>query len=446
MTEEINQIKTTLRNYRKNPNRFFINILGVEPWEKQQEINNLIARYKRITVRSCHASGKTWDISRIVAWWLTCFSNSICITTAPTFRQVEQIIWRNIRTAHTNSKIPLGGELLKTRWDFAEDWFAVGLSTDEPEAFQGFHGKYIMIIVDEASGVDEKTYEAIEGILAGGKAKLVLIGNPTRLVGSFAQAFKSKSYKKIHISGFDTPNVKENKIVIPGLMNPEYPKEMEEKYGKDSDIYRVKVLGEFPKEESDTVISLEDVEGAMKREAKPEGTKIGACDVARFGDDLTVLGVRQGNKVYNIKKLSKRTTMAVSGEIIAFLKDNDIKPENFRVDVIGIGAGVVDRLHEQGYDVIGVNVGLPPTDPETYANLRAEGYYDIIRKEIKNLDLPDDDDWLQLANIKYLYNSKGQLKIESKEDMKKRGLKSPDLADMLLLTYVTGKVRPGIFV
>lgn len=336
--------------------------------------------------------------------------------------------------------------MLTTRWEIEDNWFAVGLSTDEPDNFSGFHAAHLLIVVDEASGVDDEIFEAIDGVMAGGNAKLLLLGNPTRLTGRFAAAFKDPTFVKIHISGYDTPNVKAGRIVVPGLMKPEYPKEMAAKYGEDSDVFRIKVLGEFPRTESDTLISVDQIEKAFKCEQPAEGKKIMGVDVARFGGDKTVFLIRQGNHVQkNIVKLAKSDTMEIAGRIKAIAKAEGIEASDCNVDVIGVGGGVVDRLHEQEFYVNAVNVADAAIDKDTFLNRRAEASWEV-RKAIDNLDLPNDEDFYQLSNIKYKYSSKGLLQIESKEDMKKRGLPSPDVGDALMLTFVPRPPSAGFYI
>jgi hypothetical protein len=244
------------------------------------------------------------------------------------------------------------------------------------------------------------------------------------------------------ISAFDTPNVREDEIVIPGLISKQDIEDFKIRYGEDSDVYRVRVLGEFPQQEADSLISVDDVSKAIEREVdvpKQFEKKMGV-DVARFGDDRTVIIVRQMEKVIRKEVFSTLDTMEIVGQVLKIKKKEFIKAENINIDVIGIGAGVVDRLKEQGHSVNEVNVGTSPKDRENYINLRAELYADKVKSWIKTADLLDDDDFYELSNIKYKFNSTGKLQIESKEDMKKRGLESPDVADALMLTFADTEV------
>jgi len=428
-------------------------------WEKQKEIARSVRDYKITAVRSCHASGKSFDAARIGVWFLQTNPDSIVLTTAPSWTQVKEILWREIAASwakikDVDDRFVFSGELKTTQIDISPNWFAIGMATrkegegsEVADRMLGFHsptGK-ILIIVDEGSGIKEPIWGAIDTLLSSGGSKLLAIGNPYRVSGGFADLFKRGGANRIHIDGLKTPNVLAEKILYPGLMSPNYPKEMETKYGKDSNLYLVKVRGEFPKSESDTLIALNHIEEAFTRELDTTGEKLLGVDVARFGGDLTAFVVRQGKKVSRKETYSKEDTMQTVGRTLRIMEEEGIKPENVFIDVIGIGAGVVDRLHEKeytergykkNYNVNGVNVGATAEDDEHFKNLRAEAYWQI-RDWIKTADLLRDDDFLQLANIKYKYSSgkKGQLQIEAKEDMKKRGLLSPDVADALMLTF-----------
>jgi hypothetical protein len=221
---------------------------------------------------------------------------------------------------------------------------------------------------------------------------------------------------------------------------------MKSYYGEDSDVYRVRVLGEFPKADVDSLISVDEVYKAIQREVTvvPQWEKKMGVDVARFGDDRTAILVRQMEKVIRKEIFFGLDTMQITGHVLRIAKEEVVRPDNISVDVIGIGAGVVDRLREQGWHVEGVNVGEQAADHEHYANARAELYVKV-KEWLKTGSFPKDDDFYELANVKYKFNSKGQLQIESKDDMKKRGLASPDVADALMLTFASSGffVMPG---
>jgi len=418
---------------QREPVFFVEEVLGNSLWEKQKEIVEAVRDHAEVAVRSCHASGKSYVAGRIVHWWLNSFSNSVVITTAPTFRQVKEVLWREIRGSVAGKNIYPPQNVLDTQINISDQWFALGLSTDKPDQFQGFHSPHLMVLVDEASGIQPEIEEAIDGLTP---EKIVRIGQPLNTIGRFADCFRQPHVKKIQISAFDTPNVKAGAAVVPGLITSDDVERFKMRYGSDSNVYKIRVLGEFPSQEADALISVDDVSKAIAREAKVLGNfeKRMGVDVARFGDDRTVIIIRQMEKVTRKEVFASLDTMQITGHVLRIAREENVRPPNIFIDVIGIGAGVFDRMKEQGWNVTPVNVAESPEDKENYLNLRAELYARELKEWIKTGDLPDDD-FYELANIKYHFNSKGQLVLESKEDMKKRGLDSPDVADALMLTF-----------
>lgn len=438
--KQVNIGASVVEKIAKDPDYFFNEVLGVELWEKERELLHSVKDHRKTTVRSNNSSGKTYTIARIALWFLYAFPPAVVIDTAPTHRQVENQFWREFRKAYKSSKWNLGGKLLKTQFNLAEDWYAIGFSTqageDGMEKFQGWHGQNVLIIVDEASGVSKPIFEAIQGALAaGGTVRLVYIGNPTKNTGDFADSFKDPTFNKIHISAYDVPNVKQKKVVIQGLATYDWVEDMLKKYGKDSDVCRVRVFGEFPKREADTLISVDTVEQAIgaDRERYGEQEFIG-LDPARYGGDRACFVYRKGNYAEVLEKIESSDTMALAGKAKVWLKR--YPKARLRIDVIGVGAGVYDRLKEQpdvSSRVEGVNVAAGATNTEEFANLRAEAWQDT-KEWLRDAVLEEDEDWYQLAAPKFKIKSNGQMLLESKEDMRKRGVKSPDVADALVLT------------
>lgn len=429
------EISNFQKRIQQDPVFFIEKVLGNPLWEKQKEIVEAVRDHKEVAIRSCHASGKSYVSGRIVHWYLNAFDNSVVITTAPTFRQVKEVLWREIKGSVAGKKIYPQKCILDTAINISPQHFALGLSTDKPDQFQGFHSPHLMVLIDEASGIDPLIEEAVDGLTP---EKIVRIGQPLQTTGRFADSFRQPDIKKMRISAFDVPNVKEGRVIIPGLITLEDVEKFKLRYGEETDVYRVRVLGEFPEQDSDSLISLEDVIKAQERSvAVPtQFEKRLGVDVARFGDDSSVLTVRQMQKVIRHERYYGMDTMEIAGRVLKLAKEEYIKAENIFIDVIGVGAGVVDRLKEQGWAVNGVNVAGSPNDVENYANLRAE-LYNAVKDWLKTGDIPNDDDWLELASIKYKFNSQGKMLIERKEDMKKRGLDSPDVADSLMLTFAS---------
>lgn len=453
-------METEQRLIRDEPDYYFREYLGDELWEKEREIVLSIRDNRKTVIRSCHGSGKTFTVARAALWFMSAFQPAIVVDTAPTFRQVANQFWREFRKAHQSARIPLGGELLKTQFNISEDWYAIGLSTKETageesaDKFQGFHGENLLFIVDEASGVADAILEAIDGAMSGGiVVRLVYIGNPTRRTGRFAESFTDPAFKKFHISAFGTPNftrnnirsaadltrekVKKAKIYIPGLATPEWALEMKEKYGEDSDVFLVRVEGAFPKKESDTLIGIDLVEKAIAADrGEITGKEVIGLDVARKGDNASAFVHRKGNKARVLLKIFSQDTMELAGRARQILLEY---PEaRLNIDIIGIGAGVFDRLREQpdiADRVGGVNTAVDSSEPERYYNLRMEGWQ-LGKEWLKTGILEPHEDWYQLAKPKYKILSSGKMLLESKEDMLKRKITSPDVADAFILTLL----------
>mgnify|MGYP001582722535 CR=1 FL=1 len=444
--------------HRADPVAWAEEVLGVTLWHDQADILRALVDNGRVVVRSCFGAGKTFLAAVAVLWFLYCFKPSTVVTTAPTGRQVAEILWREIAGRFRGAKYPLEGTLLTTKLELDKDWFAIGLSTDQPEAFQGFHNRNVLVVVDEASGVPEEIYASVENPLSAGHTRELLIGNPTQQTGTFRDAFKDKGgYKTFHLSAFDTPNFqgisekdiadgswekKTKKLAYPSLVTPEWVAGRYRTWGPGSFLYQVRVQGEFTQSGVNNLFALGDVEAAMGREVEASGAKVMALDVARYGDDDTALCMRQGNKVVGIETWSHQDSVFTAGRYKRYAAA--FKPVVARVDSVGVGAGVVDILKSQGFRAEEVNVGTPAVDTEQFGNLRAEGYWSL-KEMMGKIGLPKDEELKsQLCDLRYNYDVKGRLWIEKKEDARARGSKSPDIADALMMAFLpVGETEEG---
>lgn len=240
---------------RDDPSEFMIRALDVKReymWHKMREVNDSVRDNERTSVGAGHGVSKTYDAARVGLTFLVCHCPSTVVTTAPTGTQVKDLLWREIREAHANAKVPIGGKLTTTMLDMQYEtgrrWFATGFSTKpdtvtkEATAFQGYHNEALLIIFDEAAGILPEIWRAAEHIGAPYK-RFLAIGNPTASAGEFAESLSDPSYHQINIAVTDTPNFKQSKNVIPGLYGRQYEERIRTKYGPDSDEYRVRVKG-----------------------------------------------------------------------------------------------------------------------------------------------------------------------------------------------------------
>jgi hypothetical protein len=447
---------TSSIRYLLDPGLWVREVLGHTPWEKQVQILESIRDHKVTAVKSCHAAGKSFVAADASLWFLYNHPRSIVITTAPTDRQVSGILWKEIRTSHQRAKIPLPGECLTQDLKIENDWFAMGFTAPEHagDKFQGFHASYILVIADESSGVSSDIFDAIDGVLTSDESRLLLIGNPTNPSGRFYKEFSAASRaSKITISAYDTPNftrygITEQDIIsgtweekiagnlpAPYLVTPGWVSDRTKQWGTDSPLYLSKVLAQFPAAGDNTLIPLHWIEAAIERDLAPADPVQLGVDVARFGGDETVIMHRQGPKARIWKVLPMSDTMATAGEVIFALRETNATLA--KIDSVGVGAGVFDRLKEQGIPVCEMQSGSSAQDKERYANARAEWWFALrSRFESGDIDVPDDETLItQLSGIRYKITSRGQILIESKDDAKRRGVSSPDRADALMLVF-----------
>lgn len=463
----IDQLTQKFDSWRNNPIEFIkFHWPNTIIWDKLEEVANSVRDNRGTVVPSGHGVGKSFISAKIILWWLFTHWPSKVITTAPTWTQVESILWGEIRSSVFATRIPLCDKnaVLNTEIKLAPDWFARGVSTTErveqrqygSTKFQGFHSPFLLTVMDEAPGVDASIHTALETLNTGEQNRILKIGNPTSPSGPFYQNCYSSQWHKIQISCLDHPNVKEGKELIPGAVTKSWLDRMKEEWGEGSPLWKAKVLGEFPDETEDTLFPLSWLEKATITEVEPNEKKVFALDVARFGDDSSVGYEIIANIAKKVFKAQKEDTMALSGRIVNFAEQYDL----IGIDGVGVGGGVVDRTREVlnsgyretklGHKIIDVQFGAKAENFKRFTNKRAEVYWHLRERlrpdgqEWNKLRIPDDDSLkAQLAAIRYKFASDGRIIIESKEDMKKRGLKSPDDGDALAIaSWLNRPVKP----
>lgn len=457
---QMNDLAKALDFYYDHPIEFVEDVLHAIPDKWQCAVLQDVAIKSKISVRSGQGVGKTALESWVCIWFLTCRPYAKVIATAPTMQQLYDVLWAEVAKWLNNSLVKNMLKWTKTKIYMIGDeerWFATAKTATKPENMQGFHEDHMLIIVDEASGVADPIMEAILGTLSGEDNKLLMCGNPNRLEGVFYDSHNADvdKYATHHVSSYDSTRT--NKDNIDMLLR---------KYGRDSDVARVRIYGDFPKGALDSFISMETVDYAMKTEfdknyfSDVKILNLGV-DVARFGDDSTVLSPKIGDYWFDVEKYSKQDTMVTVGRIIQCCKKymkkySNIKKCIVKVDDTGVGGGVTDRLKEVIREehlpikVIPINNG-ESADDDYYFNLGAElwgslkvvledNMSNVLQGKPPLIHLPRNDELIkQLSNRKYKITSKGKIQLESKEDMKKRGLGSPDIADAVVLAnYSSG--------
>lgn len=437
-----------LKKYQKEPIEFFKAAWpGIIIWEKLEEVLKALVNNRRVVVPSGHGVGKTWLEARIAIWFLYCFPPAKVITTAPTWPQVELLLWSELKHALEISVIPFGGRILQTEIKIRDDWFAVGFSTRGKAAerqygtpkFQGFHAPNLLVLLDEGPGVEHEIWVSVDSLIVSENNKVLAMGNPTSPSGDFYEACKSPLWRKVQISSYDHPNVKLDQIVVPGAVTREWIEERKLDWGEDSPLWQAKVLGQFPTEGEDTLIPLAWVEACVGLELSREGMRKLGVDVARFGGDSTVFTEVEGQVVLPQEAYNKKDTNFTTGIIES--KHREKQFDAIGVDDGSMGGGVVDNLSNDGIDVEPFVFGSSAIEDGRFENQKAEIFWNL-RCDIrdKKISLPDDKELInQVCSLKYGYTRKGKIKIESKDEMKKRGLKSPDKADSLAIAWSAGR-------
>lgn len=414
--------------------------------------------HPRTAVRSCHGAGKSYIAARIALWFLNSFPYSLVLTTAPTFRQVAKVTWQEIRSAHKRSRFPLGGKLLETAIQVDEKWFALGFSAKDPDHFQGLHSTHVLVILEEGAGIELPIWVAADAVLTSQYCRLLSIGNPTDNTGQFYKEFKDPNVYKMKISAYDTPNFQGNGIVVPGLITPDWVEDKKKRWGETSPFFVTRVLADFHELNDNTLIPLSWIEFAVNNETDEvdNGHNTLGVDVARYGSNETVIYHSKGNKLRLASVTNKQDTMATVGLIVKLGIELGVK--EVRIDDSGVGGGVTDRLRElkrEGrihFKVVAVNVGTSSVEGEAenvsdkrFINLRAQLYWHLRDEfEAKILDMGIDEETMsQLSCIQYKLLSSGKLQIETKDEMTRRNLPSPDRADAAMLARAPSALLQG---
>ena len=450
------------KKYLHDPIAFFHEQTKFFPDENQIKVARDIAEYNRVSVRSGQGVGKTALEANIALWYMSTHPYARIVATAPTRQQLHDVLWSEIEKWRANS--PMLSIILK--WTktyvymvgFEKRWFAVARTATKPENMQGFHEEYMLFIIDEASGVAEPIMEAILGTLSGDQNKLLMCGNPTQTSGTFYDSHTRDRdmYRTHKISSRDCPRTNKDNIAA-----------MERKYGKDSNFVRVRVDGEFPLQEDDVFVPLHLLDRSIHADwvlTKPLKIDI-ACDVARFGDDKTVIAYKVNEKVTIYDKVNGRDLMRTADKIvqlgIELIRTYKYKSTIVvRIDDSGVGGGVTDRLRqikEQSparfawMEVMPVMFGqrirhiyYHDTTTYMYACLKEmiSGVDEKGQQKPVELVLPDDGDLIaQLSSRRYEMTDASKIKIEGKDDYKKRVGSSPDEADCVIMLCLPVRLK-----
>lgn len=470
------EVNNPFARFEGNPVAFIEEALGETMWSKQYEIARSVVENSRTVVAACHAPGKSHLSARIVAWWIATHApgTALAITIAPTHRQVRNIIWPHIRRCAFIAKLP--GEVLTQTWKQGGDVVAYGFSPSpyDEAATQGIHAPNLLIVVDEAGGIGEIVGQALEALMTGGNTRLLLLGNPpTDNEDSwFERCYNSPLYNPITISAYDTPNFTGEQVglcktcppqvgdhlITKHLVDRQWVDDVIAEFGEDSPFVEARVWARFPRSTANKVIPYGWCEKSIDNEEPIAGSKIRlGIDVASDGGDEFVIAKADGYVASILHRSSGKgneNAIDVASECLrqihaaeAIHAERGITdPVRVKIDVIGVGWGIFGLLQEWGKEgrhrakIIGVNVSERAKDPEKFRNIRAELWWNgraLLqptadgRQDVR-LDV-DRKVMSQLAGPTYKADSAGRVQIETKAEMRRRGVSSPDRAEAVLL-------------
>ena len=445
-----NPLLPFLQKYRNDPVGFIRDVWGVEPIYYQKEILEDIFNpdERSISARSGHGVGKTTTAAWASIIFLLTRFRCKAVLTAPTSKQLYDALFAEIRD--WTGQLPDDLErLLLVKSDTVqlraapESAFISARTSraEQPEALQGVHSDHVLLIVDEASGVPNAVYEAASGSMSSPSATTLLRGNPVHAQGYFyeTQTKLAHLWKTYHISCFDAPE---------WLVDPPYAEEQRALFGEESNVYRVRVLGEFPLHEDDTIVPMGWVVDSVGRdiEVAPNTPVVWGVDVARKGKNKSALTKRQGKRVLEPPRVWKNLNlMQLSGRILHEWEETlpHDRPVDINVDALGLGIGVVDRLREHGLPVRPINVSeLVAMNARQYLNLKSELWFEGARAWFEALDChlpPGCQDLIDgLVAVRYDFTSSGKLQVETKRDLENRGQNANmDVADSFVLTFAS---------
>jgi len=460
--------------YLNDPVAWASDVLGKHMWSKQAEIAGSIVDNTHTAVVSCNGAGKSATAGILGAWWVSVHDpyEVALIASAPTYPQISRVLFRELKDNHKAAKLngyPLPGHINQSEeWKLLDEFGTlIGFGrrpadTDIVSAFQGIHRRYVFVILDEAGGIPTDLYTAAEAVTTSADSRVLAIGNPDRRGTEFHRIFREdETWNKISISAYDSPNFTGEWVpedVKPLLIQPSWVDRQKIAWGEDSARFKSKVLGEFPDEDDTAFFSQQAIDKGLDTEVEEDseaGIVLGV-DLARFGDDDSVIYLNNNGRLRRYAKWTKATSVESANRVHQAAIETGAS--QVRVDGAGLGGPVIDQLAvlAQGkYTVISMMGSAASPDRSRYYNARAYNF-DSMREQMLNgkIDVDPDDKELfdEMMMLRYKFSQLGSIQIESKDDMRSRGIKSPDHLDAAVYATVNldhlmaspyGDMKPG---
>ncbi len=426
-------------------------------WTHQTRVMRSVIEHRYTAWQACHGPGKSFSAARLMAWWIAAHppGEAIAVSTAPSGQQVRGILWRELARAHNRANLP--GKITNgavPEWQIGGEIVAFGRKpadyTDAAQAraaFQGIHARYVLVVLDEAGGIPEWLWEAVDTLVTNEASRVLAIGNPDDPTTHFAKVCApGTDWHTLRTSAFDTPAFTGEPIpeqMKESLVSKLWVEERRREWGEESPLYISKVLGEFPEVADDVLVYPKLVREAHERDrsgyATTDAGRFG-MDVARHGSDETVIYRNRGGMI-RLEDAWRKMDTHESAQRAQRLLERD-RYRHMQIDLPGIGGGVFDPLAHAGFNVSAFNGGEAARDADRFVNRRAEAWWSFREGlEAGLIDLDPDDDLLaaQLQAPKWkLDSSQRRIRVETKDEMRARGLKSGDRADAAILSYYEG--------
>lgn len=440
-----------LRRWREDPRVFARECIGLEPDEWQDEVLLAATVNLRLALKASKGPGKSFILAVLMWWFLVTRTHPKIVATSITGDNLADGLWTELSLLQQRSPFLKAAfrwsatrvasvDHPETWWMSARNWPKGGDASQQADTLAGVHADHVMFVIDEAGGVPDAVAAAAEGGLAnvdpaGGRTGLfVIAGNPTHLEGPLYRACTSERHLwwVKEISGDPDDPQRAPRVSI------EWARAQIAKYGRDNPFVLVNVFGRFPPASSNALFGPDDVVRAMKlvidERAWKHEVKVMGVDVARHGDDRTVIALRQGRVVFAPRILRNLDTMQVAGQVATAFDKH--RPDALFIDSATFGMGVVDRLHQLGYPVMGVDFGGKPVTHTKYRNRRAEMWFLMSEWLRAGGVLPDLPELVsELTTPTYKFDEANHLQLEKKAEIKKRTGVSPDIADAIALTF-----------
>lgn len=429
---------------------------GLHLWSKQRAIIRSVIENRKTAVQSCHGIGKTFTAADLAAWWVAAhpLGEALVVSTAPSGDQVRKLLWGEVRKLHARAALP--GTISRAQsptWTVGDLEVGFGRKpadyVDENTArsmFQGIHARYLLVLLDEAGGIPKWLWDATQSLVTNEGSRVLAIGNPDDPTTEFARMCAPGSgFEVMKVSYRDTPNFTGEEVpeqLRESLIGPTYVEEAARLWGVDSPLYTSKVLGEFPEVADDVIISPKLVREARERDLSGKALMAeqrGGMDVADIGEDESVIVVNRGGMLRVVDSWRGVDTDKGHHRARSFLDRHPTPAKSFplMIDFPGVGGAVYHPLANDGYNVSAFNGGEAANDPKRFANRNAEAWWamrELMQAGLIDLDPDDDVMAAQLQSRKWRLDPTGRIRVERKDEMSKRGIKSPDRADAAIMS------------